>query len=138
MTRAGDWLGKTVERRVAVTPELIDRFVALSGDSSSIHVDDGFARERGFRTRIAHGLLIGSLLSALVGTELPGHAGVLQQASFSFRNPCYPGDCLHLRLEVHEFIESVQTLILKAVVRNQDGLLIATAKIQTGITSIHG
>jgi acyl dehydratase len=135
MTRPEEWAGKVAERRVLITSELIDRFVALSGDNSSIHVDDGFARTRGFRSRIAHGLLIGSLISALVGTELPGHAGVLQHVNFSFRNPCYPGDCLHLRLEVDEFIESVQTLILKVVVRNQDGLTVATGKIQAGFST---
>ncbi|MBM3776036.1 MAG: acyl dehydratase, partial [Acidobacteria bacterium] len=75
-----DWLGRTAEREIPVTADLIDRFVLLSGDNSAIHVDDAAARARGFRGRVAHGMLLGSLVSAVIGTELPGHIGVLQEA----------------------------------------------------------
>jgi 3-hydroxybutyryl-CoA dehydratase len=124
---------RTVTRRVPITAELIDNFVRLSGDDSAIHVDDRAARERGFRGRVAHGMLLGSLVSALVGTELPGDAGVLQQVRLSFRNPCYVGDVVEIELRISEYVASVRVLILDVVVRNQHGVAVATGKIQSGV-----
>lgn len=124
---------RTVTRTVPITAELIDRFVDLTGDRSAIHVDDEAARERGFRGRVAHGMLLGSLVSALLGTELPGDNGVLQQVKLSFRNPCYVGDRLELRLQVSEYVASVRVLILDVLIRNQDGMTVATGKVQSGV-----
>jgi len=129
------WEDRTAERTVQVTAEMIDRFVELSSDHSAIHVSDEAARAYGFRGRVAHGMLVGSLVSGLIGTELPGDCGVLQEVKLSFRNPCYAGDTLHIHLKVREFFASVQSLILTVSIRNQDGLTIATGNVQSGIKS---
>ena len=120
-------------RSVPITADLIDRFVDLSGDHSAIHVDDRAAQERGFRGRVAHGMLLGSLVSALVGTELPGDSGVLQQVRLSFRHPCYVGDRLDVRLGFSEYVASVRVLMLDVLIKNQDGVTVATGKIQSGV-----
>ena len=36
---------------------MVDRFAALSGDHSSLHVDAGFARRSPYRHRVVHGML---------------------------------------------------------------------------------
>jgi 3-hydroxybutyryl-CoA dehydratase len=127
------WTGRSAERTFAISAGLIDRFVDLSRDNSPIHEDDEFARARGFRGRVAHGMLLGSLLSSVVGTELPGAAGVLQEVRLSFRQPCYAGDEIRIRVQVTEFIESVQTLILTVLITNQDGVTLAKGTVQTGV-----
>lgn len=48
-----------------VTAEAIDRFADLSGDRFALHMDDGAARALGFPARVAHGLLVLSLIDGL-------------------------------------------------------------------------
>ncbi len=85
--KAVDWIGRNAERRVRITSEMLDHFVTVSGDSSAIHVSEKAAKERGFPGRVAHGMLLRALVSGIIGTELPGDDGVLQQMQLSFRAP---------------------------------------------------
>ncbi len=50
----------------------IDAFAALSGDVNDLHLNHGYARQFGFRGRVAHGMLTGAILSKVLGTEFPG------------------------------------------------------------------
>ncbi|MDP3129875.1 MAG: MaoC family dehydratase, partial [Bacillota bacterium] len=47
-------------------------FAEVSGDRNPAHMDEAYAQTTIFKTRIVHGMLVGSLFSALLGTELPG------------------------------------------------------------------
>jgi len=112
---------------------MVDRFVALSGDSSPIHVSDDAARQQGFERRVVHGMLLGSLVSALVGVELPGERGVIQEVQMSFRQPCYVGDEVGIQVMVSEFFESVQTMVLKVKIVRTDGVTLATGAVRSGL-----
>ena len=131
--RAEDWMGRSAERRVRITREMLDQFVALSGDSSPIHVSDAAAQEMGFAGRVVHGLLLGSLVSGVIGTELPGEVGVLQETQLQFRNPCYVDDEVIISVIVTEFFESVQTLVLKVKIARGDGVILATGFVRSGL-----
>lgn len=127
------WLGQHSEKTILVSDDLIDSFATLSGDRCPIHVDDGFAQSRGYRSRIAHGALLAALVSGIIGMELPREHGVLQQIQLSFHNPCYAGDTIRIRVEVKELIESVQTILMRVSIRNQAGQLIAKGTWQSGL-----
>ncbi|MGB8402249.1 MaoC family dehydratase [Bradyrhizobium sp.] len=70
----------------------IDRFASISGDVNPMHVDARYARARGFENRVAHGFLLGSKVSAFVGTMIPGRRCLLLEETLAFPNPVYPGD----------------------------------------------
>src|SRR5215212_3865347 len=70
----------------------IDAFASLSGDINPMHVDAAFARARGFRDRVAHGFLLGSKVSAFVGTTIPGRRCLLLEQSLAFPNAVFSGD----------------------------------------------
>jgi 3-hydroxybutyryl-CoA dehydratase len=62
-------IGDRIETgRVVVTGEMIDRFADLSGDRFALHLSDDVARELGFPRRVAHGLLVLSLIDGLKNT----------------------------------------------------------------------
>ena len=96
--------GLSSEPRV-VTGEDIEAFVRLSGDDNRLHIDDAYARENGFKGRIAHGALVVSL-----ATGLAWQTGVLKDTTIAFRSiedwkftaPVYPGDAITLRGTVGE------------------------------------
>jgi acyl dehydratase len=87
-----------------VTQADIDAFAGLTGDHNPVHVDAGFAARTPFRSRIAHGLLVESLLSGLAWRLgiFDGTIVALQEVSMRFEAPVRPGDSIRLELEVLE------------------------------------
>lgn len=120
-------------RSLTVTDAMIDRFAALSGDASRLHMDREFAVARGFRGRVAHGALLGAFVSGLVGTELPGDAGVLQEMSLSFRSACCDGDQIVITATVKEVHDALATIFCDVVIRADDGRLIAKGTYRSGV-----
>jgi acyl dehydratase len=115
--------GAFFECSVSVTEDLIKRFAAFSGDRNPIHLSDEAARRQGFQRRVAHSVIQAALVSAMVGMELPGPGSVLQRFEMKWLKPCYEGDQIRLRLEVTEIHESVQAVICRITVNNQQGRL---------------
>ena len=75
-------------------------FAELTGDRNPIHLAQHFA----FKTRIAHGLYTASLISAVLGTRLPGPGAVYISQTLNFRAPVRIGDTVHVQVEVVELI----------------------------------
>lgn len=86
---------------VTVTDAHIVAFAGLAGDLFDVHMDDAFARESGFPGRIAHGLLVLSLVDGLktrCTTRLMSVAAL--GWNWSFRGPVCPGDRIRARFEL--------------------------------------
>jgi 3-hydroxybutyryl-CoA dehydratase len=79
-------------------------FAELTGDRNPIHLAQHFAARTPFKTRIAHGLYTASLISAVLGTRLPGPGAVYISQTLNFRAPVRIGDTVHVRVEVIELI----------------------------------
>jgi 3-hydroxybutyryl-CoA dehydratase len=131
--RAEEWVGRTALRRVRLTDEMLDRFTELSGDTNSVHADADAARRAGHRGRVVHGMLLGSLVSSVLGVDLPGEGGLLQELSLSFRRPCHPGDEIEIRVKATELFESVQVLALAVRIVRADGTVLATGHARSGL-----
>lgn len=104
-------VGDTYQVRQIITPELMSGFHDISGDDNPMHLDDAFAREHGFRGCIAYGNLMGTMLSRLVGAQLPTREILILQQTLEFRQPGYVGDEIRLTAEVvaiHEAVSSIQ------------------------------
>jgi len=127
------WVGRRVARRFDVTAALIDAFAEVSGDRSPIHMDDGFARRRGLRGRIAHGALQAALASCVLGMDLPGAAGILHELALRFHAPCYVGEGLTVTVAVADAHASVGTIRLDIRVEGPEGRLVATGSAQCGV-----
>ena len=126
-------VGKSAEIAIKITSEMVARFADLSGDMNPIHLSDEAARRQGFEGRIAHGVLQAGFLSTLVGMELPGPGSVLQQMEMKWLRPCCVDDEIHVKVTVTEAHQSVQTVILSAVVSNQRGEIISRGRLQVGV-----
>ena len=64
--------GLTEQFTVTVTPEMMDAFCKLTGDVSPIHMDEDYAKGRGYPGRVVYGMLGASFFSTLAGVYLPG------------------------------------------------------------------
>src|SRR4030095_1376161 len=75
-----------------VTDELIRAFAEVSGDYNPIHLDEEFAKTTRFGNRIAHGMLSGAFISAVLGYEFVEKKIIYLSQSMKFTAPVYIGD----------------------------------------------
>lgn len=75
-------------------------FAQVSGDDNPIHLSEAYAAATPFGGRIAHGLFTASLISALLGTRLPGPGAVYLAQTLRFLGPVRIGDVVEARVEV--------------------------------------
>jgi 3-hydroxybutyryl-CoA dehydratase len=79
-------------------------FARLSGDDNPIHLCDVYAATTKFGQRIAHGLYTASLISAVLGTRLPGPGAVYRSQTLNFHAPVTIGDVVTVTVEVVELV----------------------------------
>ncbi len=98
----------------------INMFADISGDYNPVHIDQEAAERSIFGKRIAHGMLVGSLISNAIGMKLPGPGTIYMEQDMKFLKPVYIGDTVTVEVEVAEII-SVKKSILKllTIVTNQ-------------------
>lgn len=83
-----------------ITDREIGLFADISCDHNPVHLDEAYAQDTIFGGRIAHGMLTASLISAVIGEQLPGHGSVYLGQTLKFRAPVRPGDRVDATVEV--------------------------------------
>jgi 3-hydroxybutyryl-CoA dehydratase len=76
-------------------------FAEISGDRNPIHLSEHFAAKTPFGGRIAHGLYTASLISAVIGTRLPGPGAIYLSQTLNFKAPVKIGDVVEASVEVN-------------------------------------
>jgi 3-hydroxybutyryl-CoA dehydratase len=102
----------------------IEMFAELSTDHNPVHLDDAYARDTIFEGRIAHGMLTASLISAVIGEQLPGHGTVYLGQSLKFRAPVRPGDRVEATVRVREIDHSKRRVTLDCACRVGDKVVL--------------
>ena len=102
-------LGKTI------TEADILLFSAVSTDTNAVHLDEEYGKTTMFGGRIAHGMLSASLLSAVLGTRLPGPGVIYLGQSLRFKAPVRIGDTVQARVTVKEVIAEKCRVVLDTV-----------------------
>ncbi len=80
-------------------------FAEITGDRNPIHLSEHFAAKTPFGGRVAHGLYTASLISAVIGTRLPGPGAIYLSQTLNFRAPVKIGDIVNASVEVVELVE---------------------------------
>lgn len=101
--------------------EDLDRFAALSGDYSPLHVDDDFATETEFGGRVVHGILLASLFSTLVGMKIPGRRALYIGQELNFRRPVLVGEIVTATAKVVSVNSTLGVIQLAMTLRKSDG-----------------
>ena len=93
----------------------------MSGDVNPAHVDEEFAKSDMFHKVIAHGMWGGSLISTVLGTQLPGPGTIYLGQTFKFRRPVGLGDTITVKVTVTDREPAKQRLTLDCICLNQQG-----------------
>lgn len=92
-------------------------FADISTDRNPVHLDEAYAQETIFGGRIAHGMLTASLISAVIGEQLPGHGTVYLGQSLKFLAPVFPGDEVTAEVTVASIDHAKRRVTLDCVCR---------------------
>lgn len=108
-------VGQTAMFSKTVTEADIVLFAGISGDTNPLHLDAQYAGQTMFRGRIAHGLLSASLVSAVLGTKLPGPGCIYLSQTLTFKAPVRIGDTVVARVTVKEIDADKNRVVLETV-----------------------
>ncbi|MCW5691254.1 MAG: MaoC family dehydratase [Pseudolabrys sp.] len=97
-------VGRTEKIAKTVSSSDVVGFAEISGDRNPIHLSEHFAAQTPFGTRIAHGLYTASLISAVLGTRLPGPGAIYISQTLNFRAPVKIGDTVEVIVSVAELM----------------------------------
>lgn len=115
--------------------EMVDGFAEVSGDTSTLHMDADFARNRGYSGRVVHGVLLMGFLSKIVGVNFPGENALLQSIESRFCSPTYIDDSVRIEVIVDHVSVATNCLVLKAKMTNRaTRQLLMKSKMQVGFT----
>src|SRR4051812_35422588 len=122
--KIGDKFSTTRE----ITDELIRKFAELSGDHNPIHLDEEFAAKTRFGRRIAHGMLSGAFISAVLGFEFKERKIVYLSQTMKFTAPAFIGDTITTAATVSRIREERGIVFLDTICTNQNGEVTMTGE----------
>ena len=99
-------VGQSAERLFAITDAAVRAFAEVSGDFNPVHLDEAYAARTIFRGRVAHGMLLGGHISAVLGDQLPGPGAIYLSQTLAFEHPVRIGAEVRVRVEVIHLDES--------------------------------
>ncbi|MGN6284975.1 MAG: bifunctional enoyl-CoA hydratase/phosphate acetyltransferase [Afipia sp.] len=121
-------IGDSAELTRTLRKQDIELFAVMSGDVNPAHTDSDYARSDQFHHVIAHGMWGGALISAVLGTELPGPGTIYLNQTLSFRRPVGLGDTVTVRVQVREKIADKKRVILNCECINEAGEVVITGE----------
>lgn len=117
-------VGDAAEFGKTIAESDIYGFAGLTGDFNPAHVNEQYASQTPFKTRIAHGMFGAGLISAVLGMRLPGPGTIYLSQELKFLRPVRIGDTITARVEVAEVLSEKNRLKLRTTCTNQDGELV--------------
>ena len=114
-------VGDKAELRKTFIEEDVAEFARVSGDSNPAHMDENYAKTTQFKTRIVHGMLAGSLFSALLGTDLPGVGTIYTGQTLKFTRPVHFGEEITASVTVKELNAERNRAVFECLAVNSQG-----------------
>lgn len=112
-------IGQSASMVKKITMNDLVLFGCLTGDTNPVHFDSEYAKNTRFKTRIAHGMISGGLISGVLGMQLPGTGTIYINQSLNFCYPVYIDDIITVTITVKEKKEK-NRVILNCVCTNQN------------------
>ena len=113
-------VGDTAKFSKTISESDVYLFAGVTGDLNPAHVNEDYAKNTFFKTRIAHGMLSAGFISAVIGTTLPGPGTIYLRQEVSFLAPVKFGDTVTAIVEVAEIIADKKQVRLKTYCVNQE------------------
>lgn len=97
----------------------IQKFADITGDDNPVHLDEEYAKNTRFKGRIVHGILVSGLVSAVLGSKLPGYGTIYLSQSLKFLKPVKVNEAITAEVEVIDINIEKNRLTFKTRCYNQ-------------------
>ncbi len=115
-----------------ISEKEVNQFAQITGDFNPLHCDPAYGKQTKFKKNIAHGMLVGSLFSTLVGMYCPGRSCLYLSQTLKFKRPIFFGDQLVVKGVVTSKSDSVKILTIKTeIIVNKEIAVSGEAKVTT-------
>lgn len=123
-------VGDTASLEKTITDEDVRMFARATGDLNPLHLDEEYAAASRFGRRVAHGMLSAGMISAVLGTELPGPGTIYMGQSLKFLAPVYLGDTITATVKLTSYQQDKGRMTFETVCTNQDGTEVVSGEAQ--------
>jgi acyl dehydratase len=117
-------VGQSASLSKVFTQQDVEAFASISGDTNPVHLDADYAAKTFFKRPIVHGMLTAGLISAALGTKLPGPGAIYLGQVLNFRSPVYIGEQITVTIKIVEIKVEKFILILQAECYNQSNVVV--------------
>lgn len=111
----------TVQRKI--TNEDVEAFARLSGDTNHIHFKNDHEKA------IVHGAFLNGIVSAVIGTKLPGSGTLVVSQNLNFPNKCYVDEEVSVTVELLENRKIIKVKFICETVSDKKIVLHGDAKL---------
>ncbi|MDP2163844.1 MAG: bifunctional enoyl-CoA hydratase/phosphate acetyltransferase [Hydrogenophaga sp.] len=124
-------IGQSARLLRTLTPQDIQAFAAVSGDTNPAHLNAEYANDTLFHGVIGHGMWSGALISALLGTQFPGTGTIYLDQALHFSRPVRIGDTLTVSATVtaKNHRQKIVELACEAVNQNGEQVVSGVARV---------
>ena len=114
-------IGETATVSKTISETDVYLFAGISGDFNPVHVNRIEAEKSIFGKQIAHGILVTSLLSNVIGMKLPGPGTIYMEQDVKFKKPVYIGDTVTAKVEIEKILNKAKNILqLSTLIINQN------------------
>jgi 3-hydroxybutyryl-CoA dehydratase len=117
-------VGQSASLAKTITEADILMYAAVSMDTNPVHIDAEAAKASIFGERIAHGMLSAGLISAVLGTQLPGPGTLYLRQSLRFARPVKIGATVKAKVTVTELQSDRKRATLSTICTVEDKVVI--------------
>ncbi len=117
-------VGDSASRTKTFSDDDVRTFAEISGDNNPIHLDDEYAAGTQFGQRLVHGILTSGMISAVLGTQLPGPGSVYIQQTIKFRAPVFIGDTITATVTAKKIRQDKPIATFETVCKKADGTVV--------------
>jgi acyl dehydratase len=125
--------GQHVTLTKTFTEEDVQRFIAITGDTNPLHVDEEFAARTRFGRRVLHGMLTASIFSTMVGMLLPGTGAIYRAQTLTFLRPVHAGDTVTAHFVVRSVDHARHRLEIESWIENEAGERVVEGTCEAGV-----
>lgn len=118
------YVGQTAQFTKTISESDVYLFAGITGAQNPMQVNDIYAKQTRYGERIVHGMLSSSLISTVIGTQLPGNGTIYVQQKIEFKAPVFFGDTISAIVEVTDIYLEKNRVKLRTYCKNQNGEIV--------------